>query len=341
IRSAAHRRRYGRFTAVHTRFHASASPPTEAQLGVSEILANAMVLRAPLLVCHDNDYGWWENQEKLQMARAQGFNVWAEYYPFTAGSTPVAADFLRPELWEKAGGNKYEETVYDPAQDKFLSKQEYLDMVAKEPGRLMIVYIPKRTPWLPMWVKTPGMTVASDGMPGFDSKGNLLPADTDPSKYQGHPRIASTYSTTLELARKENVPLMFTLAQLSYNSAMYLGKTGLKAMQERGRVQVGKVADLTIFDPEKVAPRASYKVGENGLPPVGIPYVVVGGKIVVRDSKVQNVNAGQPIRFPIEDKGRFEPVSVNGWYGEHTINVPTLPSPDTTDAPAALRNAAQ
>ncbi|NJM55966.1 MAG: aminoacylase, partial [Verrucomicrobiae bacterium] len=88
--------RYGRLTAVHTRFHASASTPTEGQLGVSEILANAMVLRAPLLVCHDNDYGWWENQEKLQMARAQGFNVWAEYYPFAAGSTAIGADFLRP-----------------------------------------------------------------------------------------------------------------------------------------------------------------------------------------------------------------------------------------------------
>jgi hypothetical protein len=333
--------RYGRLVSVHTRFHMSSATPTEGQIGVSEILANAMVLRAPLLVCHDNDYGWWENQEKLQMARAQGFNVWGEYYPFTAGSTAIGADFLRPELWEEANGNKYEETMYDPVLDKFYSKQEYQDTVEKEPGRLVIVYIPKRTAWLPMWLKTPGMTVASDGMPGFDSKGNLLPADTDPSEYQGHPRIAATYSTTLALARKENVPLMFTLAQLSYNSAKYLGDTGLNAMRERGRVQIGKVADLTIFDPEKVAPRATYKVGENALPPVGIPYVVVGGNIVVKDSVVQNINAGQPIRFPVEDKGRFEPVSVNGWYGEHTINVPTLTPHDTPDEPAALEAAGQ
>lgn len=328
--------RYGRLVAVHTRFHMSTTTPTEGQLGVSEILANAMVLRAPLLVCHDNDYGWWENQEKLQMARAQGFNVWGEYYPFTAGQTAIGADYLQPKIWEEANGYKYEETIYDPALDKFYSKQEFLDTVAKEPGRVVIIYIPIRKPWLPMWLKTPGMTVASDGMPGFDSKGNLLPADTDPSKYQGHPRVASTYSTTLALARKENVPLMFTLAQLSYTSAKRLGDTGLKAMQERGRVQIGKVADLTIFDPEKVAPRATYKVGENGLPPTGIPYVVVGGKIVVKDSVVQNVNAGQPIRFPVEDRGRFEPVTVNGWMGQHTINVPAGPPHDTTNAPEAL-----
>jgi N-acyl-D-aspartate/D-glutamate deacylase len=74
-------------------------------------------------------------------------------------------------------------------------------------------------------------------------------------------------------------------------------------MQDRGHVQVGKVADLTIFDAEKVAPRATYKVGENGLPPVGIPYVVVNGTIAVKNSVVQDVQAGQPIRFPVEEKG--------------------------------------
>ncbi|NJO03930.1 MAG: aminoacylase, partial [Bacteroidia bacterium] len=78
---------------------------------------------------------------------------------------------------------------------------------------------------------------------------------------------------------------------------------------------------LTIFDAEKVAPRATYKVGENGLPPVGIPYVVVNGKIVVKNSVVEDIKAGQPIRFPVEEKGRFEEVTVNGWLGKHTINV--------------------
>lgn len=100
-----------------------------------------------------------------------------------------------------------------------------------------------------------------------------------------------------------------------------------------------QVADLTISDAEKVAPRATYKMVGNGLPPVGIPYVVVSGKVVVKDSVVQDVNAGEPIRFPVEEKGRFEPVTVNGWMGEHTINVPAIPKVDTTDAPEPLDKA--
>jgi N-acyl-D-amino-acid deacylase len=38
-----------------------------------------VLLGAPLLMAHDNDYGWWEIEEKLQMARAMGLNMWAEY----------------------------------------------------------------------------------------------------------------------------------------------------------------------------------------------------------------------------------------------------------------------
>jgi len=51
-------------------------------------------------------------------------------------------------------------------------------------------------------------------------------------------------------------------------------------------IQVNKIADLTLFDPKTVAPRATYKNGENGLPPKGIPYVIVNGTIVVKDSEV-------------------------------------------------------
>ncbi len=326
--------RYGRLAAVHTRFHLNTETPTEAPIGVNEVMANAMLLKAPLLIAHDNDYGWWENQEKLQMARAQGYNFWGEYYPFAAGSTFIGADFLQPDTWEAVNGYKYEETIYDPGADKFLSKDEYLALKAKNPGYTIVVHLPPRQKWLKYWLTVPEMVVASDAMRGADVDGNLLPYDADVTKYAGHPRTASSYTTTLKLARENGVPLMFTLSQLSYWTAKHLGDTGLEAMKERGRVQVGKVADLAIFDPVNVAPRATYKLGENGLPPVGMPYVIVNGTIVVKDSKVQDVRPGQSIRFPIEEKGRFKPVELNEWIQDNTINVPDMHEMDDTGAGA-------
>ena len=324
--------RYGRVTSVHTRFHVNNQTPTEAPIGVSEVIANAMLLNAPLIIAHDNDYGWWEHEEKLQMARAQGYNFWGEYYPFAAGSTFISADFLRPEIWEDVNGYKYEETIYDPGADKFLNKEEYLRVAKEKPGYAIIVHLPPRKKWLPFWLTIPEMVVASDAMRGADVDGNLLPYDADVTKYAGHPRTSSTYTTTLKLAREQGVPLMFTLAQLSYWTAKHLGDTGLEAMKERGRVQVGKVADLALFNPETVAPRASYKLGENGLPPVGMPYVIVNGTVVVKDSKVLDVRPGQSIRFPVEPKGRFQSVEINKWLGKHAISVPDMQGFDDTGA---------
>jgi hypothetical protein len=146
---------------------------------------------------------------------------------------------------------------------------------------------------------------------------------------------------TLQMAREQGVPLMFTLSQLSYWTAKHLGDTGIEAMKERGRVQVGKIADLTLFDPKAVAARSTYKEGENGLPPVGIPYVVVGGTIVVDKGTVLPVMPGQPIRFPVEAKGRFKPLGLDTWLGENTISVPDTHEMDDTGAGAAQKQKKQ
>ena len=94
-------------------------------------------------------------------------------------------------------------------------------------------------------------------------------------------------------------------------NAAALGTMGLKSMQERGRMQEGMVADITIFDPEKVTDNATYEKGT--LPSTGIPYVVVNGTIVVKDSKVlKGVNPGQPIRYASANS-RFEPITIENW----------------------------
>jgi len=329
--------RYGRLTSVHTRYHLNTETPTEAPIALSEVLANAMVLDAPLLLAHNNDYGWWENEEKLQLARAKGYNVWSEYYPFAAGSTFISAEFLKPEIWEDVNGYKYEETIYDPGADKFLNKEEYLSMVENNPGYFVVVHLPPRKKWMNYWLSVPHMVVASDAMQGVDKNGKLLPYEAEPTEYAGHPRTVSSYATTLAMAREQKVPLMFTLAQLSYWSAKHLGDTGLEAMKQRGRVQVGKIADLTLFNPETVAPSASYKSGENGLPSKGIPFVIVNGVVVVDNHKVVDVRPGQSIRFPIEKTPRFQPVDVNHWINEHTIMSHPIPDLDDTGA-GALAN---
>jgi N-acyl-D-amino-acid deacylase len=329
--------RYGRHTAVHTRFHLSNTPPTEAALGFDEVFTNAAVLGAPLLVLHDNGYGWWEIEEKLRLARARGMNMWSEHFPYASGSTIISADFLRPEIWADTYGNKYEETIYDPQLDKFYTRKEFVEMSKMEPARNIVIIMKWREAWLPLWLSVPHMTVASDSISGHRADGSLLPWDAKFTEYAGHPRAAGTHSRTLRMARENGVPLMFSLSQLSYWAALHLGDTGLQDMKDRGRVQVGKVADLTIFDPETVTDNSTYKSGQHGRPATGIPYVIVNGTPVVRDSKVlKDVKPGQPIRFPVEAKGRFVPVDKNRWINEHTVSRSSFPLVDDSGVTKAL-----
>jgi N-acyl-D-glutamate deacylase len=164
------------------------------------------------------------------------------------------------------------------------------------------------------WLRMPGVTLITDGMP-------MLPDDNlnwDTS-YEDlpntHPRASGSFAKALRMARENDIPLMQIISMSSYNSARPLGKMGLKAMQERGRMQEGMVADITIFDPEKVTDHATYEKGT--LPSTGIPYVVVNGTIVVKDSKVQKgVNPGQPVRYEPGEK-HFEPITIDGWHNTY------------------------
>lgn len=308
--------RYGRPMAMHSRFHTSSKTPTEAQLGFAEVFTNAVVLKAPLLYMHNNDYGWWEIEEKLQMARELGMNMWSEYYAYAAGSSAIGADGYKPESVEVMLGLKYEDMMYDPTQDKYLNKEEYLKIAKEDPARIVVGFNPPRLKWMPHWLRMPHMVVASDSMWSTNESQDW---DTDPAEFVGHPRTSGAHTKVLRMAREADVPLMFTLSQLSYWSALHLGDMGLEQMQVRGRMQEGMVADIVIFDPETVAEQSDYKPGMNGLPPIGLPHVIVNGQFVKRDNKATNVMAGQAIRFPVEEKPRFVPASTEQWLSDFSL----------------------
>ena len=78
--------------------------------------------------------------ELLVRMRDRGYNVWGEIYPYHAGSTALNAVFLEPEVWVKALGNKYEDTIQDVATGKFYTQEAREEMLKKEPTRPVIVY---------------------------------------------------------------------------------------------------------------------------------------------------------------------------------------------------------
>jgi N-acyl-D-amino-acid deacylase len=303
---------YGRMTAVHVRYLETA-PPKENAIAGDEVLFNAFVLNAPMLYCHFNADNWPLVQELLVGARKRGMNVMGEVYPYLSGSTNIGADFFEPVQWKATFGT-FENKVLDPLQERFLTEEEIMQMRKDDPGRAVVAFI-RPEEWLVPWIQLPGVAMAGDAMLPVDNTGRELSWHDEYEIGAYHPRTTGTHGKSLRLARENNIPWMRMIENLSYNAAKFMGDAGIEAMQKRGRMQEGMVADVTIFNPDTVTENSDYAAGKNGLPTTGIPYVLVNGVVVVDDSKVlEGVTPGQPIRYPLETEGRFVPLKNEGHW---------------------------
>ena len=303
---------YGRPSAFHFRY----TPGTDTQEanGIQELLSNATALGAPAIACHFNNPGYNLVHELLTRLRDQGHNVWGELYPYSAGSTALNAVFLEPEVWQDQLGYRIDETIQDALTGEYYTVESRQKMMEEEPGRLVLVHkMPESA--VVDWLKMPDVAIASDAMPII---GEEIAWDTPYEDLPNtHPRGAGSYARALRLGRENGIPLMQSIAQLSYNSAKPLGDTGVKAMQVRGRLQVGMVADITVFDPSTVMDQSSYTQG--ALPSSGIPYVLVNGTVVVDDNEVlAGVTPGQPIRHEPQDS-IFTPLDPDAWTRSYYV----------------------
>ena len=114
---------------------------------------------------------------------------------------------------------------------------------------------------------------------------------------RGHPRTSGTYAKVLgKYVRDEHaLALMDALRKMTLMPAHRL-EARVPSMSAKGRVRVGADADLTVFDPATVIDKSTY---ENAtLTSTGIPYVIVGGQVVVDSGHVTKARPGRAIRAP-------------------------------------------
>jgi len=295
--------KYGRAVFIHGRF-SSQRPPTTGILGFEEFIANVGIYGGGLMLQHMHQQALGQVQEALKIvddARAKGLPVIAEIYPYNFGATIAGADYLKPDNYGPNMGRTYKDII-ETATLKPLTKKRYDQLLKKAPGTSVMFYGATEEDMLGA-LAHPGATVGSDAFPLTVSKTGAMAVDWDLAygDVQGHPRAAGTHSIVLRMVREKNLmPLMTAISKMTYLPAKFLQNNGVSQMAQKGRIQVGADADITIFDPKSVRDNSTIKQG--GLPATGIPYVIVNGTIVVKDSKVlEGVYAGKPIRQPVID----------------------------------------
>ena len=299
-------KKYGRIFGAHTRFGPTESLPTDYSVGVREVIANMVVLDGAAIMSHMQNSGWEETYEICRRLQEKDLIIFCEFYPSVFGNPNIATPQLMTAELRAANNMDPTSTIFNPQTgEPFESEEQFEEMQRDTPGMAIFVLV-RDEDWINQWPHMKDTAIANDVVTFFDDNGEVLPEDADYADYGGHPRNARSYSYVFRLAREQGVPLMDIVHNAGYTPAKYLSRLGLQSMQERGRIQPGMIADITIFDPETIQDGADMKIGNRATPPVGIPHVLVSGQFVVRDGESKiGARPGQPVRYETITEGEI------------------------------------
>ena len=234
--------------------------------GIHEAIANATVTGAPLHIVHANSLSLGEIQVTLDMvasAQDRGLDITTEVYPYTAASTGLGTA-LFDEGWQDDLKISYGDLQWEATGER-LTEETFTEY--RELGGTVIIHMMKPE-WIVKGIQDLRTMIGSDGMP-------YAPG--------AHPRTAGTFSRVLGQYVRERkiISLMDALKKMTLMPAQRLESIA-PAMRQKGRLQVGADADITIFDPEAIIDKADFK----GLQySEGVHHVIINGQFVVRDEK--------------------------------------------------------
>lgn len=247
-------------------------------MAIQQAIANAMLTRAPLHIVHMNSMALGDVElgiEMVRLARDQGYQVTTEMYPYTAASTGLASAIF-DHGWQESLGIGYGDLQWVATGER-LTEETFKKYRAE--GGTVIIHMMKPE-WIEAALKTEGTIIASDGM-GYAKL--------------AHPRTAGTFSRVLgKYVRQEKVlDLNTAIAKMTLLPARVL-ESFVPGMKNKGRIQVGADADITVFDPGTIADKATF---EKGLAfSEGIHFVLVNGVFVIKEGQsVERVFPGRPV----------------------------------------------
>ncbi|WP_042424191.1 N-acyl-D-amino-acid deacylase family protein [Streptacidiphilus anmyonensis] len=312
--------RHGKPYVTHLRDEMS-----QVEAALEEAVRIARDSGAPLHVSHHKTagkYAWGRTERTLpylERLRADGMDVTCDVYPYTAGSTALAA-MLPP--WAHDGGAAallkrladpeqrtrmraaiaegvpgWENTVGNGGWDRIsvagaarhpgLQGRTIAD-IAAEQGADPLDAVAEL-----LLAEDGDVTIISHSMREDDVRRvlaapfTMIGSDGVPKPGLPHPRWAGTFARVLgRYARDEGLlPLPEAVRRMTGATAARFGLT------DRGVLRDGAHADLVVLDPGEVADHATF--AQPLLPPSGIRLVVVDGAVVVEDGLVTDARPGR------------------------------------------------
>ena len=254
---------------------------------------------------------------KLDEARARGLNITADQYPFPASSTSLTAlvphwaheggyaaltarvearegnicEGILKEMTNRGGPDTIMVDSHSHSDTDYRGK--FIGQIAKELGldpveavrKVLLdtkcsahcIYFCINEEDIRYIMKQDYVCVGSDGTArNYDCAGNP------------HPRNFATFPQYFQTVREHNIlPLEDMVYKATALTASILG------IRDRGTLEEGMWADVTVFDPENFASRSTFLAPK--AQPAGLVHVVVNGVIAVRNGDLTGEAPGRAV----------------------------------------------
>jgi N-acyl-D-aspartate/D-glutamate deacylase len=283
---------------------------------VDEVIRIGREAHMPVHISHIKALGadvWGLSDSVIAMmtrARAQGVNISACQYPYTASGTSVGASLL-PRWAEVNGRDSLAWRIRGPATHERLVKEMTENMRRRGgPNTLLVVggrdstirgkrldEIARARNTTPieaaMQIVLAGdAPVASFNMNENDIQ-NFMKQDfivTCSDGSDGHPRKYGTFPKLFHeyVGEKHVLTLERAVARSSAETAKIL------QLKDRGVLAPGAYADVVVFDPASFADRSTYE--QPTLLAAGVRYLFVNGVPTIEEGKYTGATAGRALR---------------------------------------------
>lgn len=190
----------------------------------------------------------------------------------------------------------------NPAADAL---DELFDLLVEEGGSIPAIYEHHTEKDMRLAMLQPWCSIGSDGL-AYATEGPLRRGHPHPRSFGTFPRVLGVYVRQLGVLRLEDA-----VRKMTSQNAVKLG------LHDRGLIRPGLVADLALFDEERVLDRATYtdpfRYSE------GIEYVIVNGQLVLDRGRHTGAKPGRALRHacPRPDGGaNDQPVQASELEGD-------------------------
>ena len=194
-----------------------------------------------------------------------GLPNWYNHYLATGdGWAGMLLVSLKSERFKKFQGKRMSDIIAAEGKDPV---ETMFDVITEERGQTPTVFFHHSEADMRLALKQPWTSIGSDGA-AVNPEGPTGVPHHHPRYYGTFPRILGRY------VREEKV---LELPEAVYKmTALNADKLGIR---DRGRLKEGHWADITLFNARMVIDQATFEKPKQF--PIGIPYVIVNGKIVL------------------------------------------------------------